>query len=52
MYISMGNMNSYNKVNGWGQPYVTILNPYPEFELCTIDYEPPECILCVYVRYT
>ena len=48
----MGIMMSYNKNHVCAQLYVTILIPHLEFELCTICYEYPESILCIYVRNT
>ena len=42
MYLDMGNMMSYNKDHGCGQPYVT----------CTLIPSPLECELYIYLPNT
>ena len=49
MYLSMGSMEPYIEIVMCAELYVTIVISYPEFEICTVHYEPPESILCIYM---
>ena len=40
IFLSMGNMKPNNKIHDCEKLYVIILIHYPEFEICSICFEP------------
>ena len=50
MCLFMGNIKPDDEIHGCAQLDVTMLIPYPEFEIYIMYYEPPESILCLCLK--